>query len=187
MQSTMTIDEAIAMTQAKGGESYSDKGHRNPIRKDTNEVLTALTIAADPRVVVELGTAYGTSTLCIAKGLTQPYGFIRTFELSPEVAEESQALFDSLDVNARVVAGPFDPKDLPTVTIDMLFLDHEKGKYLEHFQVIEPFMRANALVIADNVNDRRSECGDFVDYMLATYRTTIIHNECGLLVARLMH
>lgn len=66
----------------------------------------------------------------------------------------------------------------------MFFVDHDKKQYLPHFQAIEPSLAPSALIVADNVNDRRAECGDFVDYVLGKHNGTILPTEAGLLVAR---
>ena len=64
-------------------------------------------------------------------------------------------------------------------------MDHDKGSYLKDFQLLEPKLPPGAVILADNVNDRRSECADFVDYMQQKYGATILATECGLLVAQI--
>lgn len=174
----MTIEEI----QAKGGEAYSEKGRRNPIRRDTNDLLTALVLAKQPQMVLEIGTAYGVSTLCIAAGLPKQ-GKIHTYELSEEVAAEAQDTFRSQEVNATVHAGVFENVYQSQGEIDLVFLDHEKGRYLADFKRIEADLAPGALILADNVLDRQAECQDFLDYIRIGYRFTIIPTECGLLVA----
>ncbi len=180
-----SLESRIAAAQGIGGESYSEKGRRNPIRRDTNEVLTALVLAKSPRLIVEVGTGYGTSTFCMAQALNG--GRIVTFELSNSVAEEVQANLDADGINAKVIPGlfpgSFDPEAQGISSVDMLFLDGEKGAYLEHLKAVEPYLAPNAVILADNTIDRQEECQPFLDYVADNYNVVTIPTECGLTVA----
>lgn len=173
----------IEEVQKKGGEAYSDTGKRNPIRRDTNELLTALVMAANPSLILEVGTAYGVSALCMAQGL-QEGGHILTFEFDQAVALQAQQTFEAQGLPITVVAGRFEEVFTdPGVEIDFVFLDAEKSLYLKHFNLMEPHLSQKAVILADNVTDRQAECQDFLDYMQLHYRMVIVPTQCGLLVA----
>lgn len=176
----------IEQLQQKGGEAYSETGKRNPIRRDTNHLLTALVLARDPRVILEVGTAYGVSALCMGLGMKEGSRLI-SYEFDEDVAAEAQAYLTEAGVNATVVAGAFpksfDPAVLEDELIDFVFLDGEKSGYLRDFKAIELYLSAGAVILADNVTDRQTECQDFLDYIDDRYKMVIIPTECGLLVA----
>ena len=180
------IEDRIKHAQSIGGEAYSESGRRNPIRRDTNEVLASLVLAKRPRLIVEVGTGYGTSTLCMALSLPEG-GRIVTFELSNPVAEEVQAMFDAENVPAHVVAGKiedvFDPAVLDGQQIDLLFLDGEKSAYAAHLALLEPHLAPGALILADNTIDRQTEAQPYLDYVGKHYQTFTIPTECGLTVS----
>ena len=198
MQRYQAVIERI---QGKGGESYADhvgsrKGFRNPIRRDTNDLLTALALAKQPQAVVEVGTAYGVSALCIAEGLVDG-GRIVTFELSPEVAAEAQATFDEAGAPITAVAGKFEDvyeaalhdaglngQPMIAPKVGMVFFDAEKSAYLTHLQLLEPYLLPDALIVADNTIDRAEECRPFLEYLDEHYTVTTLGTECGLTVAR---
>jgi caffeoyl-CoA O-methyltransferase len=182
------IVTAIEGLRGKGGESYSDVGHRNPIRGDTGPALASIAYLRKPKTMVELGTAYGFSGLHLKLGV--PDATLHTVEFDHGVAQEAQKTFDdagATDVHVFAGTGQEFAKQF-TGSIDLVFIDHNKASYLEDFKALEPFLSPDAVIIADNVNDRRAECGDFVDYMFANYPTTqIINTEVGMLVAQRPH
>lgn len=170
------------------GQPYkgsSEKAGRHPIKPDTTAILAREVKARKPKHIVEMGTAYGFSTLYL--GFGQPDAKITTYEFDPEVAEEAQGYLDEAGLNAEVVPGKVE--DHVDVLADgrplvgVLFMDHNKGSYLADFQAVEPCLSPDAVILADNVNDRRDECQDFVDYMFENYGAEIIPTQAGLLVA----
>jgi len=180
----------IERIRGQGGEEYQGSGstehksRRNPVREDTAPLLQAYAALLKPRQIFEMGTAYGFSTLHLGLGSSQSR--IITVEFETDVASEAQANLDEAGLEAFVFHGTAESAIRTTVPKpDLVFMDHDKGSYLKDFQLLEPRLVPGALILADNVNDRRSECADFVDYMFAKYPDTeILATECGLLVAR---
>lgn len=181
----------IAELDGKGGEEYeggSEMARRNPVKADTAPALTGFTSAYRPQRVLEMGTAYGFSTLHFVLG--NRASRVDTVEFYPDVAEQAQANFeragaDKVTVHATSVgeyAEVLAQEPVPD-RFSMVFIDHDKSRYLEDFMAVENHLAPGCVVLADNVNDRRGECGDFVDYVVDKYPTTIIPTQAGLLVA----
>jgi predicted O-methyltransferase YrrM len=170
------------------GEPYegsSEKAGRHPVKPDTTAILAQEAKRKQPTHIVEMGTAYGFSTLYLGYGA--PKAHITTFEFDPRVAEEAQGTLDGAGLDAEVVPGTVEEFAEGVLAgqppIDMVFIDHNKGSYLTDFKTIEPHLAPGALILADNVNDRRAECQDFVDYMTEQYGADIVPTGAGLLVA----
>lgn len=172
-----------------GGESYAARGkselaRRNPVKEDTAPLLTYLAHEQEPVTILELGTAYGYSGLHFLLG--SPLGRLVTVEYEDEVAKQAQATFDEAGVDATVLTG--DATDILagwTEPIDLFFVDHDKKQYLQHFKAVESYLTPGALIVADNVNDRRSECEDFVKYIFENYKGVRIYPTlAGLLVVK---
>lgn len=182
-QEDRQILAVIEELRGMGGEAYGEVGHRNPVRGDTAPLLTVLTKVQKPKRILELGTAYGFSGLHLLLGNKE--ATLDTVEFDAQVANEAQANFNEAGVKAQVHAGDAGAiLDQLQGEYDLVFIDHNKKDYLSHFYKVRPHMHQGSILVADNVNDRRSECGDFVSYMQATNPTTqIIPTECGLLVA----
>ena len=184
----LKLEEIIGDIIKKGGESYSDTGRRNPIRKDTLAILSALMIAKQPKHILEVGTAYGVSTICMAKGA--PDSTVWTIEYDENVSENAQRNFGKVGINnvkcfcgdARKVIPSLEKLE-STCKFDVLFLDGEKSMYKDFYIKAKPQLASNTLIIADNVNDRRKECQDFLQIMEEDCSiSTIISTECGLFV-----
>ena len=169
------------------GEGYSAKGKRNPIRDDTQDQLTLATMLSRPKRILELGTAFGLSGLCLLRGM--PLAELVTLEFGEDAAKKAQENFDAAGVNAKVIIGDAGKTIVDKLTghFDVVFIDHEKKSYLPHFLALleQGVIGHGTIILADNVNDRRAECVDFVWHMEAMFpTTTILETECGLLVAR---
>lgn len=184
------IVEAIEQVREHPGhgepyEGSSEKAGRHPVKPDTTAILANETMRAQPEHIVEMGTAYGFSTLYLGYGA--PNAHITTFEFDPRVAEEAQGILDGAGLDAEVVPGTVeefgDKVLMEKPPIDFVFIDHNKGSYLPDFKKIEKYLKPGAVILADNVNDRRAECQAFVDYMIENYGAVIIPTGAGLLVA----
>ena len=153
--------DSIAMPQTTALEAIESaaqaEAERVPIvDRDTGRVLSAL--AAGRRRIVEVGTAFGYSTLWLALG--QPAdGTIVTIDPDRSrtdrargwwreagIADEritivNQRALDALDADEPALRGPF----------DLVFIDALKPEYGDYLDRLTPRLVAGALVLADNV------------------------------------
>ena len=136
--------------------------------RPSGRVLAAL--AADRRRIVEIGTAYGYSTLWMA--LAQPAGG-RIVTIDPDsartelarawwreagVADEqvtivSAGALDAFAAGDPALAGPF----------DLAFIDALKHEYGAYLEAIIPRLAPGALVVADNVLQNGRVAGPAAD------------------------
>ncbi|MEW5990756.1 MAG: O-methyltransferase [Chloroflexota bacterium] len=185
-------------------EVVAEPGGVPILDRDSGRVLGLL--AADRRRIVEVGTAIGYSTLCMALG--QPAdGSIVTIDPDASrtaVAREHWRRAGIADDRIRVVNAPaldaFRGDD-PALAgpFDLAFIDALKGEYSAYLDEIVPRLETGALVVADNVlwsgrtsGGRPSRSGDGTDALRAfcervfsegRFRGTILPVGDGLLVA----
>jgi caffeoyl-CoA O-methyltransferase len=121
------------------------------ISPDQGLFLTMITQVMAPDVVVEVGTFTGYSSLCIARGLSG--GRLHCFDVSEEWTSVARRYWAEGGVADRVTLtlGPA----LETLaafdqTIDLAFLDADKGNYPGYYELLMERMRPGALLIADN-------------------------------------
>jgi caffeoyl-CoA O-methyltransferase len=126
------------------------------VDRDTGRVLAAL--AGGRRRIVEVGTAYGYSTLWLALG--QPAdGTIVTIDPDRErtdlargwwreagIADEritviTAKALEAFEAADPALAGPF----------ELVFIDAIKPEYTAYLRALEPRLAPNALILADNV------------------------------------
>jgi predicted O-methyltransferase YrrM len=185
----MTIDEKIKELSWTGpGEAYSAKGKRNPIRDDTQNVLTGIIAAVMPQNILEFGTAFGLSGLCMLRGCDKTR--LTTIEFDYETSKKAQLNFNEAAAGrVKVLSGDVGSV-LATMSgekFDVLFLDHEKHKYLEHYLYARDngILAEHHLILADNVADRLHDCSEFVNWVAVNLpESKIVMTECGLLVAK---
>lgn len=125
------------------------------IRRPTANLLYLLTRTHRARTIVEFGTSFGVSTLCLAAGLRDNGGGLvvgSEYEASKAAAARASlaeaGLADLVEIREgdalETLAG-----DLPG-PVDLLFLDGAKELYLDLVQLLEPRLAGGALVVADN-------------------------------------
>jgi caffeoyl-CoA O-methyltransferase len=174
--------------------------------REAGRVLTAL--AAGRRRIVEVGTAYGYSTLCMALG--QPAdGTIATIDPDRSRTERARAWWRQAGIpDGRIVvvnrpaldafaAAPGEPA--LAGPFDLAFIDALKPEYEAYVAAIVPRLTPGALVIADNVlwagrvsGEHPSSPGDATEVLRAfdvamlrdpRFTATILPISDGLLLA----
>ncbi len=174
--------------------------------REAGRVLTAL--AAGRRRIVEVGTAYGYSTLCMALG--QPSdGTIATIDPDRSRTDRARGWWRQAGIaDGRIVvvsrpaleafaAAPGEPA--LAGPFDLAFIDALKPEYEAYVAAIVPRLAPGALVIADNVlwagrvsRERPSSPGDATEVLRAfdtamlrdpRFTATILPIGDGLLLA----
>jgi caffeoyl-CoA O-methyltransferase len=141
--------ELIAQTQALGGIAEMQ------IPPEQGALLTMLAQILGARLVVEVGTFTGYSTLCLARGLS-PGGQIVTCDLSDEwtsigrQAWQRAGMHDLVDLRLGPAA-----KTLASLAtepgVDLAFIDADKTGYIGYWEQLVPRLRPGGLIVVDNV------------------------------------
>lgn len=122
------------------------------LRRAERKLLLEAAAAADPKKILEVGTAIGYSALLLAEHF--PLAEIDTIEIDALRNERAVSVMQAAGFEQRVrchlgdagevlstLAGPY----------DFVYLDGPKGQYLRHLKLIEPKLSENAVIAADNV------------------------------------
>ena len=115
-------------------------------------LLELLVWSTRPQRVLEIGTFSGHSALAMAAALPEG-GRLDACELSPERAAFAQSWFDRSPHGAKITlhVGPA----LETVRslqgeFDFVFIDADKGGYVEYYDEVLPRLSERGLIVADN-------------------------------------
>lgn len=117
-------------------------------------LLKLLCSLVGARRVLEVGTFTGYSALCMAEALPDD-GELVTCDLDPRAVAVAQSFFDRSPHGRKIQArlgdamltiGALPPEPL----LDLVFLDADKERYPEYYELLLPRIRAGGLLIADN-------------------------------------
>lgn len=140
--------------QIKEMERYAEQ-HRVPIMDIAGiETMLQLLKIANPKRILEIGTAIGYSAIRMAKAL--PDADIVTIERDRERYERALFYIDKTGTGGqiRVIFG--DALDVcgdvaKYAPFDAIFIDAAKGQYQRFFQMYEPLLEESGIIITDNV------------------------------------
>ena len=113
-------------------------------------MLAMLTRMIRPQRILELGTFSGYSALCFAEAM--PEGcVVDTVEIDDEYADELRDLFEGRPINLHIGdAETLLPELLAENIYDMAFIDANKRRYLQYYNLLLPAMPQGAFILADN-------------------------------------
>lgn len=143
-------DEEFAITPSD--QFTVEEMASNPILLRFLEFLIAL---KHPRRVLEIGAFIGVSTMYMARALP-PGGEVYTIEKYDRFADVAQTNFsrNGLEGKIRLLRGDAFvelAKLDPDIRFDMIFLDGDKERYAEYFDLLEPRLSPGGLLITDDV------------------------------------
>jgi predicted O-methyltransferase YrrM len=159
-QKTATLspeDRAKLMTSATDYRAlYSRmKDFHLAVSRETGTLLYMLARATGARSIIEFGTSFGVSTLHLAAALKDNGGGrLIGSEFEPSKVVRARAniaaagLSDLVDIREGDALETL-ARDLPE-SIDLVLLDGAKALYPSVLALLEPRLRAGALIVADN-------------------------------------
>ena len=105
-----------------------------------------------PRLALELGTYSGYSALCIAEGLPAD-GKLYTFEVNDEQEDFTRPWIENSPWAARIDFRIGDALvEVPRLGLafDLAYIDADKRKYVEYYEMVMDCLRPGGYIIADN-------------------------------------
>jgi caffeoyl-CoA O-methyltransferase len=151
--SSWPADAAVRDLQERTRALGSASGMQ--IADDQGQLLTLLTRLVEARSAVEVGTFTGYSSLCIARGLSDG-GRLVCCDISEEWTSIGRDAWAAAGVDDRIdlrIAPALETlRSLPDeATIDLVFIDADKGGYIGYWDELVPRVRPGGLLLADNV------------------------------------
>ena len=128
------------------------------VSADVGRFILLMTSMTEAKVVIELGTLGGYSTIWLARAL-KPGGIVITIESEEKHAAFAEEQFLAAGVADRieVIRGkaldvlPEIAKRLGPDSVDVLFYDAIKTEYPAYWQLTKPLLKKGGLLLADNV------------------------------------
>ncbi|HEU4842441.1 MAG TPA: class I SAM-dependent methyltransferase [Ilumatobacteraceae bacterium] len=149
---TAPPDDVLTRLQARTAELGRAAGMQ--IGADQGALLTLLTRLVGARQAVEVGTFTGYSSICIARGLA-PGGHLLCCDVSEEYTAIARAAWADAGlgdvIELRLAPAVETLRTLPEeATIDLAFIDADKGGYATYFDELVPRVRPGGVLLVDN-------------------------------------
>ena len=117
-------------------------------------LLSFLSKLMQPKLILEVGTFTGYSTICLAEGLREG-GLIHTIEVNREMEDMLIANFKKANISEKVILhfGPAAQiiSNMNEKDIDIAFIDADKKNNYLYFCLLFDKIRSGGLIIIDNV------------------------------------
>ncbi len=143
------LGELITETEKLGGVALMQ------IAPEQGTFLSMLARSIGARSAIEIGTFTGYSAICLARGLVDD-GRLICCDVSTEWTGIAKQFFVKAGVADRIdlrIAPALETLgELPNaMTFDVAFIDADKVSYRAYYEALLPRLRANGLIIFDNV------------------------------------
>lgn len=105
-----------------------------------------------PRQILEIGTYSGYSALCLAEGLEEG-GLLHTFEINDEQEDFTRPWLEGSAYAGKIKFYIGDALErIPElgITFDLAFVDGDKRKYMEYYEMTLAHLSSGGYIIADN-------------------------------------
>jgi predicted O-methyltransferase YrrM len=141
-----------------------------PVGPNVARFLHSLILSQRPKLILELGTSYGYSTLILADAASQTGGRLITIESENYKQAHAQEIIDEAGLSQSVefILGDAVEKlaELPG-PFDLALLDIWKEMYVPCFEALYPKLADESIVIADNMIEPESARENAREYRAA--------------------
>jgi predicted O-methyltransferase YrrM len=161
-QSTPTLSRDVSTVLREIKAADTDQ---LAVSEEDGRFLRVMAASSNAKHALEIGSAFGYSTIWIGLGLRQTGGHLTAIEYDPARARKAA---DNIrraglaDIVTVVAGDAF--KEIPKVAgvFDFVFLDAWKRDYKRFFDLVFPRMTPRGLFLAHNVVNKQTEMRDFL-------------------------
>jgi len=105
-----------------------------------------------PKQVLEIGTYSGYSAICLAEGL-EDGALLHTFEINDEQEDFTRPWLENSPVADKIKFYIGDALEMVPglgITFDLAFIDGDKRKYVEYYEMVLNHLSPGGYILADN-------------------------------------
>jgi len=119
---------------------------------EEGKILQILIKLANVKTVIEIGTYVGYSTIWIARALPEN-GHVTAIEKNADSAAQAQANFKNAGLDQKITLKQGEAHTILAnlnIQPDMVFIDADKGGYMDYLHWADTNLRPGGLLVADN-------------------------------------
>jgi len=138
------------------------------IPRPEGDLLHHIALAANARLIVEIGTSYGFSGLFWGAALQHTGGRLHTIDIAQKKYDSSRETFQKAGLADTITNHLGDAAQvLPTIPgpIDLAFIDADKPACRAYFDHLWPKLRPGGAILTDNATTHRTELADYIDHL----------------------
>lgn len=146
------------------------------------ELLHHLALSMNARLIVEVGTSYGFSSLFWADAMARSGGHVHTIDMDPKKFAASREHFRAAGLDRFVTNHLGNALELlPSVpdNIDLAFLDADKSQTQQYLDAVWPKLREGGSVLIDNATTHREQLAPCLQALRARTDASVIEVEVG--------
>ena len=116
-------------------------------------ILSLISKIISPKKILEIGTYTGYSAICLCEGMDKD-GILHTIDNNKELVKIQNKYFKKANLTNKIVQHSGDAKNIiPTIEeeFDIVFIDADKERYPEYYDLIIKKVRSGGIIIADNI------------------------------------
>ncbi len=125
-----------------------------PVGEEIAQLCVDLIVARNAKVIVELGSSYGYSTLYLAEAARRTGGRLYSYEIHPDKQRHARERIEAAELGAQVQWCLGDAVTLladQPGPIEFVLLDLWKDLYIPCLDRFHPKLAPNGIVVADNM------------------------------------
>ena len=158
------------------------------VSSQTANFLSILIKSTKRKNALEIGTSNGYSGIWLAKALKETGGHLTTIEFWDKRLSVAIENFKKCSVDDIVTPKLGSACDIiPTLDekFDFVFIDANKGEYVQYYDLLLPKLAKNTIIAADNIHSHREKVQPFIDKIENNkdFQTQILDLPDGLLLA----
>lgn len=179
----------LEQKDAQDGYDGTPKKERlRQIPPETGKLLSLLAASSPSGNYVEIGTSGGYSTMWLALAAKQKKCNIKTFEVLPEKIKVASETFQIAGIEDMVTIFEGDAMErlVELDTMAFCFLDAEKNRYQDYYELVKTKIIKGGFLVADNILDHWTILENMVEKVLNdnTFDSVVVPIGDGLLVSK---
>jgi predicted O-methyltransferase YrrM len=146
------------------------------------ELLHHLALSMKAKLIVEIGTSYGFSSLFWADAMARTGGHVHTIDIDRKKFAASREHFRAAGLDGYVTNHLGNATELVSTLpdgIDLAFLDADKSQTQQYLDAVWPKLRVGGSALIDNATTHREQLAPYLRALRARDDTSVIEVAVG--------